>query len=155
MNEQQLAEHRLTALTNVTAAAERMRDTMERMHSDLSRSLKQMDNAEVPSGIHMGFGPVGHQAPFDLATDSAKLRMTFEIARTLGCSTEDIENAYKVGAMSRDARLDYYCADRADLENEKARIWQEAYSAGAVDEAESTADGMPFLPRPNPYKSSK
>lgn len=120
MNEQQLAEHRFTALTNVTAAAGRMRDTMERMHSDLSRALKEMDNAEVPSGIHMGVGPVGHQAPFDLATDSAKLRMTFEIARTLGCSTEDIEHAYKLGAMSRDAQQDYYRAARAALTNSEA-----------------------------------
>ena len=44
------------------------------------------------------FGPVGHQAPFDLAKASTQLNDKMQLAYKLGATTEEINKAYQIVA---------------------------------------------------------
>lgn len=89
---------------------------LERVLRDLSSQTTQLDRSlgsiirdaanartalaqgHAVAGSSLGAGPLGHQAPFDIAMATGKLNVLIETALMLGATGDQITAAYKVGA---------------------------------------------------------
>lgn len=85
----------LDTLSTLTASLDRyLRD----VKYSAERALDALAKGNRVDGMGIGYGPIGHQAPFDIATTCAKIEATMHTLILLGATSEQISDAYKVGA---------------------------------------------------------
>lgn len=82
-------------LMDIEYNARLLKNHLESLKRDADRALDLISNGLTPD-LH-GFGPIGHQAPFDVATTSAKLMQLFTTARMLQIDPLEIQAAYEEG----------------------------------------------------------
>ena len=113
--EQHLAWMRRRALRDITQQAESLRYSLEQVKKDVDAALATMDQGKnKPSGVGWGFGPIGHQAPFDLAQRSERLNIALNLAKELECTDAEIERAYMLGAIDADAKFELAMREHAE-----------------------------------------
>lgn len=93
-----LLDLRAQALVAITRAVAQLDRVLYRAQLDILAARDSIKQGLAVEGVALGFGPVGHQAPFDIAQASERLRAATEYAYQLGCSTEEVQAAYKATA---------------------------------------------------------
>ena len=93
----ELDREKSRALRDVKTRAQSLRRGLLGMKRDIDIALERVDRGEGFGG-YFGFGPVGHQSPFDVATESARLDAAVNTAYMLGATQEEISAAYAEGA---------------------------------------------------------
>jgi hypothetical protein len=83
------------ALRQITAAKTLVQTTLVYIKSRTEEALFAIEQNLLPNGTTKhGFGPIGHQAPFDLAVQTAQLSAAINNAMMLQCTGEEIQAAY-------------------------------------------------------------
>ncbi|QNJ56006.1 hypothetical protein SEA_RASPUTIA_116 [Microbacterium phage Rasputia] len=98
MSEITQPDRKRSALNEVEYAAQSLKNALEGVKRDVDRALLAMHVGHMPDRGH-GVGPIGHQAPFDVAKATVTLSGKVELARAYGATDAEIEAAYQTGAM--------------------------------------------------------
>lgn len=85
----QLKDETLRDLTTLVRRLDRQLASIE---ADAAQARAALAAGNMPAGT-MGFGPIGHQAPFDVAQTTDRLSAAVTLARHLGASVEEIQAA--------------------------------------------------------------
>ena len=85
------------AAEDITFAVREVKRTLERIQWDANKAIESISKGERFVGMGAS-GPLGHQAPFDLAVASANVQAKINMAIVLGVGQEAIEAAYAAGA---------------------------------------------------------
>lgn len=93
MDQHELAHNQRHTLRKLREAVLDLRRELTSIESDAAKALRDLDNGLRISGAH-NVGPLGHQAPFDLAKYTNRVGMLIDQAQMLGCSQDDINAAY-------------------------------------------------------------
>lgn len=96
-DEVRIARNRETVLWDIRYTSKQLHDTLLRVQKDATEALEALSKGLQLSGS-TNFGPVGHQAPFDIAVQTARLQMQIQTAIALGVDEADIQKAYTVTA---------------------------------------------------------
>ena len=86
------------ALRSITHHAQALSRALTDVKRDAEQALNTMSRGEAVIGMH-SFGPIGHQAPFDIARHTAILQTVIQQAIALGATGEEVKIAYTVRAV--------------------------------------------------------
>jgi len=103
MNE--LTDLQKHVLIEIESTANTLRDHIEGVQASAIKALELMSAGKLASNGY-SFGPIGHQAPFDIATFTARLQGKLEMAKALKIPNEMIQEAYENGAIGMSARFE-------------------------------------------------
>lgn len=103
MSENTEAQDRIEYLTrravrNIEDESRTLRNYLQGVKRDVDRALAGM--AEGTFSRSASFGPIGHQAPFDLAVAQTKLSNAIDLALNLGVTPEAVQEAFDKGART-------------------------------------------------------
>jgi hypothetical protein len=87
------AEHTLRELSSSTAS---LRRALNEVIRDATSAVVALESGQRVSGMVLGHGPLGAQAPFEIAMLTSKIEALLTQAQVLGCSAEQISVAYEV-----------------------------------------------------------
>jgi hypothetical protein len=93
MTNQELITATLRELTAATSLLHRALNSVIR---DATAAVVAIELGNRVSGSGLGYGPLGTQAPFEVATLSAKVDVLLNQALILGATAEQITTAYEV-----------------------------------------------------------
>ena len=83
-------------LRDIKSTATQLHRALGEVKRDAERAMAALTNGHRVSGMTLGTGPLGHQAPADIIKITARLEGLLNQANMLGISAADIESAYKV-----------------------------------------------------------
>lgn len=89
-----LAEMKRTTLRELDSTALSLRGVLAEVNRDALRAIEAINTGMRISGMSIGTGPLGHQAPADVVKLSARLETLLNQAHMLGCSEAEILSAY-------------------------------------------------------------
>ena len=94
----ELAERQKYALSAIIQYARSHMRALREVRSLADQALSRMENGELPAGLSIGGGPLGFQPPADVTISGANLRQSISMAHMLGCTQDEIDDAYLRGA---------------------------------------------------------
>lgn len=81
------------ALYTVTTAKMALRTSLNRIADDAARAVAALDAGQLPFSTISSAGPLGHQAPFDVAIQYNQLKGALDVAYALGATDEQMQAA--------------------------------------------------------------
>jgi hypothetical protein len=85
-------------LSSITSATTQLDRTLSEVIRNAVAAREALANGHAVAGSALGAGPLGHQAPFDVAMTVARLSALIDQALLLGGTGDQITAAYKVSA---------------------------------------------------------
>lgn len=87
----------INAFHEIRDAAEQLERLLLEAKRDIDGALEALSTGRAIAGSAMhGAGPIGHQAPFDIALATQRLTFALRDARRAGLETEAIKLAYTI-----------------------------------------------------------
>lgn len=91
---QATADIRRATLDAISENTRSLRRALLSIQQDATDALAAIDAGKTVRGAGLGYGPIGHQAPFDVAQLTDRINSAVTTAYRLGCSAEEINAAY-------------------------------------------------------------
>jgi hypothetical protein len=85
-----------STLRDLSNATRELRTSLNRVIDDATRAVVALESGNRVAGSGLGYGPLGTQAPFEIATLSAKVDVLLNQAMAQGATAEQITTAYEV-----------------------------------------------------------
>jgi hypothetical protein len=85
-------------LRSITAATVKLDRDLGAIIRDAVAAREALAQGHAVAGSTLGAGPLGHQAPFDIAMTTARISALIDQALALGATGDQITAAYKVVA---------------------------------------------------------
>jgi septal ring factor EnvC (AmiA/AmiB activator) len=82
------------ALRSITHNVRSLDRALAEVERDVKNARAAIAAGNAVSGSAMGYGPIGHQAPFEVAALTASVRTGIDTAMMLGATSEQIAEAY-------------------------------------------------------------
>lgn len=99
--EEILEDAKKSSLSDTTRAARQLNVCLYNVKHDAEQAIKDLGAGQRVSGMGLGFGPIGHQAPFDISLYTERLYSSSNQAARYGATEEEIAEAIKLGTTSR------------------------------------------------------
>lgn len=93
--EQHLADMRERALRRLTLEVRSLDRALAEIESDATAAREAIREGRRVPGSSLGYGPVGHQSPFEVAQRTERVNAAINLAADLGATEEQINAAYK------------------------------------------------------------
>ncbi|QLF84373.1 hypothetical protein SEA_KARATE_49 [Microbacterium phage Karate] len=103
MNE--LTDLQRHVLIEIENTASTLRNYIEGVQISATKALEAMSEGKLASNGY-SFGPIGHQAPFDITSYTVRLQGKIEMAQALKIPAERIQEAYENGSIGLTARFE-------------------------------------------------
>jgi hypothetical protein len=84
-------------LLEVASASRQLDRILAQVIRDAQQARTALSQGHAVAGSTMGAGPLGHQAPFDVAMTTTRLNGLIQQALMLGATSDQITRAYTVG----------------------------------------------------------
>jgi len=84
-------------LSSITHNAQALSRALTDVKRDAEQATHSLSIGEAVVGLH-SFGPIGHQAPFDIVRYAAILHASIQQAIALGATDDEVKIAYTVRA---------------------------------------------------------
>ena len=85
-----------TTLRELSSATRGLHSALHSLVFSANRAVVALEMGQRVEGSGLGYGPLGAQAPFEIATLSAKVDVLLNQAIMQGASAEQITSAYEV-----------------------------------------------------------